>query len=332
MSAIQTAGIGPWLDAAAHFKPEYREGLSNHLPMALIALRELGADDGALDRFARQYATRLESEDDRPREPVTDARHADSGGELGQPSHYARFRDAFDRALRADGLAATLHSALPRLAPGIGAAAFHGLIRTAYGVYAGHDGEVARGLAYWSARYLALTQALPEKGGADLQDWLGRFVQPISNWQPGDGLIHEDLRSIAGAPEFQARLTGLDVDALSIGELIRFAARRYIETRSFTVLHMLTSAHAVELVLPALDDRQSFLHWYALAFAGALATSSVRAPRPRAGADLLEWSEIKMRAIASSDDHLIKLVYTSAQLAVRHGDELLREVATTILE
>ena len=48
------------LDDGLRHAPEYRGGLSNHLPMALVALDALGADAERLCRFASDYARRLE--------------------------------------------------------------------------------------------------------------------------------------------------------------------------------------------------------------------------------------------------------------------------------
>ena len=43
----------------AAFDAEYGKSLSNHLPMALVALQRLGAPDERLDQFAAAYAPRL---------------------------------------------------------------------------------------------------------------------------------------------------------------------------------------------------------------------------------------------------------------------------------
>ena len=51
------------LDASGQYDAEYDNGgltgLSNHLPMALAALKRLGADDTRLTEFAARYSQRL---------------------------------------------------------------------------------------------------------------------------------------------------------------------------------------------------------------------------------------------------------------------------------
>jgi hypothetical protein len=47
------------LDLCASYDAEYSGNLSSHLPMALVALARLGADDARLAAFAERYATRL---------------------------------------------------------------------------------------------------------------------------------------------------------------------------------------------------------------------------------------------------------------------------------
>ena len=48
------------LDDGARFDAEFAGGLSNHLPMALVSLKRLGADDRRLAEFAAGYSARLE--------------------------------------------------------------------------------------------------------------------------------------------------------------------------------------------------------------------------------------------------------------------------------
>ena len=77
----------------------------------------------------------------------------------GQTDAFAPLRATFAAALARDGRDAVLRAALPALLPGVAAAAFHGVIRTAHAVEAAHDGELAAALAYWAWRWQPLAPA-----------------------------------------------------------------------------------------------------------------------------------------------------------------------------
>ena len=106
------------LDDGLVYAALYRGVLSNHLPMALIALERMGASADQLHAFQTHYAKRLEPQTT-PRPP---------------------------RSL-AD---------LDRLAEGIGGAAFHGLIRLAFALESGHEPEQQAALDAWHQSYLPL--------------------------------------------------------------------------------------------------------------------------------------------------------------------------------
>src|SRR5262249_16932595 len=133
------------LDAGQALSPTYRGGLSNHLPMAQQALLELGASEAQLQAWTERYETRLE-----PRVAARPAR-IDVERDLGRPDSAAGWRMHFAARIAERGAADALREALVLLLPGAGAAAFHGLIRTGHAVLAGHEGELAAGLAHWAA-------------------------------------------------------------------------------------------------------------------------------------------------------------------------------------
>ena len=79
------------LDDNVHFDAEYGGGLSNHMPMALVALQGLGASDARLDAFAASYRRRLA--------PAPDVAAWPSGdpwaSRFGQPDAWATYRALF---------------------------------------------------------------------------------------------------------------------------------------------------------------------------------------------------------------------------------------------
>ena len=140
------------LDAGASFDAEYGGGLSNHRPMALLALARLGATEAQLNAFAQTYSRRLQAAPPHSPWPAGDA----WASRLGERGAWPAYRDLFGEWLLHEHSRDVLSQTLPRLMQGCGAAAFHGLIRTAYAVQASRRQELADALAYWACRWLDL--------------------------------------------------------------------------------------------------------------------------------------------------------------------------------
>lgn len=280
------------LDAGAAFDAEYGRSLSNHRPMALTALKRLGADDGRLAAFDATYSRRLHAAP--PAEPWP-------AGEpwpdhLGDTRWWPRFRSLFAEWLAEEGHD-LLTPVLPRLLQGVGAAAFHGLIRTAYGLQSGHRGEIADGLAYWACRWLPLDGTLPQ----------GRV-----------GLIFEDMMAAAAAPGFEAAVRRVPLGEGTLGRLARASAALYATSGDFVVLHLVTGAHAMRSVLPFVDDPLAGVAGYRRAWVAARRACGVKPGRP---APLLPWDEIVAFAITSDDDHLVKLVDSCREETALYGGD-----------
>jgi hypothetical protein len=280
------------LDAGARFDAEYRGGLSNHLPMALIALRRLGADDTRLAAFAQGYSTRLGAAPAAEAFPAGDA----WAGRLGERAAWPAYRSLFAEWLSYEGAERVLPQVLPALMPGCGAAAFHGLIRTAYALQTGHLRELADALAYWSCRHLPLD---------------GR---PAATHQ---GLIFEAMQDAAAAPGFDAAVTALALDAGTLDRLAHEAATLYAASGNFVVLHLVTGCHAMRVLLPLADEPLVALHHFSRAWLAGRRASGARRSQP---ARLLPWHKIVAAALASDDEHLIKLVDSCREEEAAYGE------------
>ena len=119
------------LDAALVFGPSYNGRLSNHLPMALHAAWELGAESERLQAQIEDEAPKL-------------VRAAPSAMQM-----------EIAAEIEAEGAEAMLRRHVPRLVTMPHAGLFHGMIRTAHAWEAGHAGELAAALAYWDSLWQA---------------------------------------------------------------------------------------------------------------------------------------------------------------------------------
>lgn len=321
------------IDAARRFDAEYASGLSNHLPMALTALARLGADDERLRAFEAAYAKRLHAAPPAAPWPAGDAWKQ----RLGDPGAWPSYRSLFAQWIEAEGGPAVLEQTLPALMPGVGAAAFHGAIRVAYAIGANHAGELGDALAYWACRWFACGERLvvAPAGGRDPAPALDA-LQSIRI--PDLPLIALAMDRVGAHPDFLLLASRLAVDERStLPRLAALAAERFVagvgNFGGFTTLHLVTSAHAMHVLLPRLDadDRATALAHYTQAFAAGWATL----PAPAAAAPIesapLSWPELVARAIESDNDHVIKLVDSCRELERSDGGAVWAQAATRVV-
>lgn len=303
------AALAALLGDGARWHAEYAGGLSNHLPMALVALQRLGAPAQQLHAYAERYARRLVAAP--PPEPWP--AEAPVAARLGDVAAWSAYRSLYAGWIARAGAAAALAQALPLLLPGCGAAAFHGLIRTAYAASTGHHAELADALAYWSCRYLDLGGP-PAEGGDERDPEV--LLRELRVEESSRRLIFERMRDAASAPQLHAAVRRLAVGPGTLERLARLAAHAYAASGDFTVLHLVTSAHALRVLMPFGGDAVAACRAYWLAYAAAVCAAGA-APRP--AAPLRPWPSIVDAALASDDDHLIKLVDTCREQERAYG-------------
>lgn len=311
--------VQKWLDEGARFDPEYRQGLSNHMPMALLALHRLGASDSRIDDFATRYVRRLE-----PAPNPEIWRFGEPWQErLGDRDSWSAYRGLFADWISREGSHSVLAQALPALMEGCGAAAYHGVIRTAYAAQSCHDGELADGLAYWGCRHLPLGAA--SVGGTVADPAL--VVQGLRVSSGSEDLIFESMRIAAQGHDFDHLIKPLKIGNDTLSRLSRLAATLYAASGNFTVLHLVTSCHAVRVLLPFIGDPQPALHAYWRAFAAGYIASGVS---DTGAANLRSWDAIIAAAIASDDEHVVKLVDSCQEEERAYGGDEWRLAASRV--
>jgi hypothetical protein len=290
------------LDRNLALPAEYAHGMTNHLPMALHALHALGAGAPQLERFFAAYARRFE------------------GGRAGcaDPAGFAEARAVFDARIAEHGSDAVVAEALPRLWPGVAGAAFHGLIRTAHAVQAGHAGELAAALAYWAVRAQAVPEAGPPSSPMPLAAWTGELeAAALQARFPGSSISGRMAHAVA-SPAYQRLAAALAPEDATLERLAGWAARLYARSGNFTVLHTVTGLRAARVLMarwpaPAGTGPVLVRALTAALLASHLATNTARAP-------LRSWAEVRAAALASDDDHAVKLVHACVEETAAYGE------------
>ena len=306
------------LQQCAQQQPEYRGGLSSHLPMALIAMARMGASDERLRQFATDYSPRLT-----PLEPA-DAPVSNWVQLRGEIDAYAPLLAYFRHELKQQPVALVLRRHLPQLMPGVGAAAFHGLIRLGYGVLAESGSEIAAGLAYFAARYLELGPLAAASGEVAAPDALYRALAGKSPLLPACGLIYEAMLFASRLPGFSAQVASVRITPDTLALMAQSALQLFNVEANFVALHMVTSCHALRILLPYFDNPlQDAVPWLwqahlAAFYAGKLGQQAriVAAGRLDASFDAQAFAAHRAR-----DGHSIKMVFSCLEEAVFYGDQ-----------
>ncbi|MFG6431547.1 questin oxidase family protein [Roseateles sp. LYH14W] len=300
------------LDAGQALSATYRGQMSNHLPMAQQALLELGASAARLQAFTEAGEAPLE-----PRIAARPARITIES-DLGRADSDAAWRAHFTARIAELGSGAALLEALALLLPGTGAIAFHGLIRTGHAVLAGHEGELAAGLAHWASHFMPL--ATTDDGPPlDLPDWLQALATLPRPAYPSSTLISGRMQAWRGSPDFAAIAGRLRHGPDTLRELALLAARTYAATRNFTVLHLLTASHAMSVLQPWWPTPDLARGFSVAAAAGLLASGATPAltlDRPLSR----PWPALVAAACAQDDAHVIKLTHAAWRLGRRWPD------------
>jgi hypothetical protein len=136
----------------------------------------------------------------------------------------------------------------------------------------------------------------------------------------GPGNIDDRIKRVAAfAPFAEYRIADP-----KLPELARIAIEIYLATANFTALHMVTGCHATRVLRPYLGE-------HALDYlATALLAAYVTIGRPAfevEEVDAPDWETIARIAIASNDDHDLKLVYSAREEESVYGWGLHRRAA-----
>jgi hypothetical protein len=285
--------------------PEIGGGLSNHGPMAVEALHHLG-EDQAIAAWLDGYMPKLE--------PFPSA--SGRAPRLGQLEDVADWTLLFERELTSASWRAVVGRWVPLLAPGVFAAAAHGLLRTSHATRALREAdtpvrraELARGLGYWAASY----QPLPGSVRARGQRSVAELLATLPRIPRADSfLLSEGIHDVDRVPELAEHLSQLDAAELEPRRLLAGLApwaRAGAQVSVFAHVHVLTGTVALlefeDLLAPACMHELLEHAWHAV----AAMVATWRPPTPVAVAGPIPVrSMLIAKALGCADEHGIKLV------------------------
>ena len=299
---------------------------ANHTSMALLALASLGASPAQVTDFGELLLRKNKKPFPERGGSLTPGTWE---GALGDMDAMPAFRRFFAGEVGDKGMAATLRSYLPRLVPGLAAAEFHCMIRTAYGVRFGDPDEVVLGLAYWSAACMPLGDLEGTGTNANPIDQLRnvRARYESATVANTDGGMAGAIRAASRLHGFQKVSSGLSVDDNSLARIAAAMVELLAAPRS-QLLHAVTGTHAYRTLEPFLSDKRGARRylWQALvAYYIAVGLPDLSTPKPIV--QLPPWSHIMAAAKSSSDDHGVKITHTAMEEDRVYRNMRYREVA-----
>jgi hypothetical protein len=324
------------LTAFAATAPEYGSlGFANHGPMATEALAQLGREE-EIPGWVDGYRARLGDAPPPAARPLSEDEWPQA---LGQEATFPEWLALFERELADRPAGAVVGEWAPRLLPGTIGAATHGLIRTAHGLRAlgatdtpPRRLEVAIGLAFWASQYRELPGPpllIGQQGVAEALADLPYLPEDA----PEEFLISAKVAHIAEvSDEFEqavASLGGGDDRVELLDQLAGGGALAYLRNAdgggAIGLLHSITSPLACELLLPwlAAEDRDAAIGymWQAVAALHVAYDIDRRGPLPARSAPSIE--ALVDRAVASGDEHAIKLTEAAVRCFSRSHDPTL---------
>jgi hypothetical protein len=310
------------LEIMAPMGPDLSNGFSNHAPMAIEAMCAMRRADAVMPWF-EHYRSSLAPRRARVARLTGDNWRAAIGDLRRTEDWFEFFRNELEERPWAD----VLDTWAARLAPGLMAAATHGVIRTGHATRAlaledtpARRRELADGLAYWAAEYMPLPAERHRPARAMPSAAIARVEMIPPGIRRGNfGALTDALAQLDSFEPFKHTLDAVDpvVDAHAfLSDLASTFARVFLANAHDTYttiafVHAVTGPSAIRPLLPYLRD--TTVH-AALAYAWQTAAAMYATFGTRSDLSRLDMDEAKVwdedrlveRAIACGDEHAIK--------------------------
>jgi hypothetical protein len=333
---VESAPLDDALTVFAATAPRYGSlGFANHGPMAAEALAHLGRED-AIAGWVEHYRGRLEPAPPPADRPLSEE---DWPSALGKEECFPDWLALFEREVADRPPVAVVGEWAPRLLPGAVGAATHGLIRTAHAVraLAADDTpprrlELANGLAFWASTYTELPGPPLLIGHEGVPEALADLPY-LPEDAPRQLLITDMVVQVGDiADEFEQSVASLGwmgwsvelLDELAWGGALAYL-RNADDGGAIGLLHSVTSPLACELILPwlAVEDRDAALGYVWQAVAALHIAYDNDRKSELAERETLSADALVDRAVASRDEHAIKLTEAALRSFGRTGEAVL---------
>ncbi len=314
--------------------PSLKNGFVNHAPMAAEALVAMGQGERAAGWVTANLGNILPANDSvAPLDP-TELESA-----IGDPRRQDAWRSTFHQLLEIGPWEPVLDEWADRLAPGLFAAAAHGIIRAGHGARAlrAEDTplrrrELAEGLALWAGSYQPLATEWKDNSPTfSPKEALARVPLVPLAYRRNEGAITTALEQLPHAQGFDEVISLIDVtgDLPSLAHDIAvefaqvFLYRVHTPLTAIVFTHSITAVAAILNIAPHVSDATARkLVSYGWQTGAGLHSAYSEFPAPGPGSTPTETpDQIAERAVRHGDDHVIKLSEACLMFHAATSDE-----------
>jgi len=320
MNPADYSALDETLEVMAPMGPDLSNGFSNHAPMAIEAMCAMRRGDAVMPWF-ESYRHSLMPRRARVARLTNDNWRAALGDHRRTEDWFAYFRNELEERPWPE----VLDTWAGRLAPGLMAAATHGVIRTGHATRAialdnnpARQRELADGLAYWAAEYMPLPAERHKVARAIPSEAIARVQMIPANLRSDNfGAFTDALAQLDSFPPFKDTLDAVDPSGDAgafLSDLTATFARVFLANAhdvytTIAFVHAVTGPSALRPLIPYLRDKT-----LRDALAYAWQTAAAMYATFGTNADLWQFGETKTeskdelfdRAIACGDEHAIK--------------------------
>lgn len=285
------------IEKGRRYAPNYLPSAnSDHLPMALCAMFQLGASDEALIAFQQSYTPKLHL--NAPASFSWPAQETNFEAMIGKPDAYVEISAFLDAEIASKGIQEVLRRYVKDLIPSMAVDAFHPMIRLSFAIEFGYESEVANALAYWFCNH---QQTPTSVDTIDLHESFNKQSKhpntALTSLRFGDALEHliaHEQYPVGRADDMQTcAAVSLDV---------------YRATRNFFALHMVTATNAAQSLQPFCDEEL-----LVAATSGALLAAHQIVGSPT-------FDFVTPHTKSGDSEHVVKYGFACLQEYERYGD------------
>ncbi|MEZ5425597.1 MAG: questin oxidase family protein [Pyrinomonadaceae bacterium] len=293
--------------------------LSNHGPMAAEALIALGKEENVVS-FSRIYSKFYPVPYPRKRKPVNSENWKDA---IGQGDRAADWADFFINEIRAKNWKDVLKGWINVLAPGLSAAAAHGLIRTGHAIRSlertdneTRREELGKGLGYWAAYFQKLPESVEK---SEIKFSPLEAIEKVPQINPekvkNTRSIMGKIKALEEFPEFSPVINFIDEKGEAekiISEITETFATIYVRhangNNHIGLIHSVTGPAMVRSIIPYLrsEEIENLIRYAWQLGAGIFAVSGKSTVNEEENEAGIKAEDLIEKAAASNEVHAIK--------------------------
>jgi len=295
------------------FRPFFKSGETNHLPMALYAMEKLNATEKEMKHFIVEYEKTHDMEKLHVAKSVI---YENNWIEyLGNNDMFEDYQVFFNSEIKRLGWEKTIITYFNRIISGIASEAFHCLIKLCYAIESKNSEEVVNGLAYSCACYFEIPTIEKDKSKKSVAEIIKDIEN--SNWfskHTYEGnTISKKLIKVFHDPEFSTHIQFPDfTNEVVIQQLKNSVLKIHLAKWNFISLHMVTSFHSLKIIEPFILNKEDLYIKYWTSIIGCLLAIN-KVANTNSALDIVcdfSWEVTFKKAIETMDEHAIKLVYS----------------------